>query len=442
MRDNMTQVVLVGNGGREHAIAEALVKSGAKLKAFMKSRNPAIAKLCNNNIKISNLENFEALIDFAKGSDFVVVGPEAPLVVGCADALRSADIPCVGPTIEAAQLEGSKIFTRNLLSKFNIKSNIQFKYFKDLSGVKEWIDQIGIKNVVVKPDGLTGGKGVKVFGEHLKNYSDIIQYCNEIIAGNGRFIIEEKLDGEEFTLQTFVDGKHVIPTPLVQDHKRAFEGDIGPNTGGMGSYSMPDHLMPFIQIEDVNSAIKDMEQVIAALKQETGIEYKGFLYGQFMKTKKGIKLIEFNVRFGDPEAMNVLSILESNFVEICHNILNGNLKNNIKFKNVATVCKYLVPQGYPENPKINLPIEVNEPKLKELGVLCYYASVNEDKGIVYTSTSRTIGIVGQGLGLEEAESKAEMGIQFIKGDLFHRKDIGTKTLLQKRINHMNSILKS
>lgn len=438
----MTQVVLVGNGGREHAIAEALVKSGAKLKAFMKSRNPAIARLCNNNIKISNLENFEALIDFAKGSDFVIVGPEAPLVVGCADALKSADIPCVGPTIEAAQLEGSKIFTRNLLSKYNIKSNIMFKNFKDLSGVQEWIDQIGIDNVVVKPDGLTGGKGVKVYGEHLKNYKDIIQYCNEILAGNGQFIIEEKLDGEEFTLQTFVDGKHVIPTPLVQDHKRAFEGDIGPNTGGMGSYSMPDHLMPFINKEDVNLAIKDMEQVVAALKKETGVEYKGFLYGQFMKTKKGIKLIEFNVRFGDPEAMNVLSILESDFVEICQNILNGTLKDNIKFKNLATVCKYLVPQGYPDNPKINLPIEVNESKLNELGVLCYYASVNEDKGTVYTSSSRTIGIVGQGNNLEEAEKKAESGIQYVKGDLFHRKDIGTIDLLQKRINHMKSILES
>jgi phosphoribosylamine--glycine ligase len=438
----MVEVCLVGNGAREHIIASVLVRDGAKLRAFMSSRNPGIAQLCNNNVKISKLTDFQTLIEFAKGVDFVVVGPEAPLVVGIVDSLKSAGIQCVGPNIEAAQLEGSKIFTRNLLQKYKIKSNILFKHFKNLNGVEDWIKEIGMHNVVVKPDGLTGGKGVKVFGEHMNSLQDIMLYCEDILKEGGQFIIEEKLDGEEFTLQTFVDGKHVIGTPLVQDHKRAYEGDNGPNTGGMGSYSMVDHLMPFITQTDVNDAISEMQKSIEALKKETGSEYKGFLYGQFMKTKKGIKLIEFNARFGDPEAMNVLSLLESNFVDICQRILKGTLQDNLRFTKLATVCKYLVPEGYPVDPRKNEPIEVDEQNLKKLGVEYYYASVNEENGKIFTSSSRTLGILGKGATLEEAEKKAEAGTKYVKGQLYHRKDIGTQKLLQKRIDHMNTILKN
>ncbi|MHA1339037.1 MAG: phosphoribosylamine--glycine ligase [Promethearchaeota archaeon] len=436
----MVEVVVVGNGAREHVIAETLVRGGAKVRAFMAKKNPGLISLSKNNYRVTKLNNFESLIGFAKGADFVVVGPEAPLVVGIADALRSANIKCVGPTIEAAQLEGSKIFTRKLLEKYKIKSNVKFKDFSSMDGVDDWIKEIGLENVVVKPDGLTGGKGVKVFGEHLNSIDEVKSYCESIINQNGRFILEEKLDGEEFTLQTFVDGKNVIPTPLVQDHKRAYEGDVGPNTGGMGSYSMEDHLMPFINQEDVENALSDMRKTVEALKKETGEEYKGFLYGQFMKTKDGVKLVEYNVRFGDPEAMNVLAILESNFVEVCQNIVNGNLKNNLKFKNVATVCKYLVPEGYPVNPKEKEPITVNVAKLNELGVKYYFASVDQEGDVIYTSRSRTMGILGIGANLEEAEKLAEEGTKYVNGKLFHRKDIGTKHLLQKRIDHMNKLL--
>lgn len=437
----MVEVVLVGNGAREHAIAKALVKGGAKLKAFMSARNPGIAKLCNENIKISKLNNFSDLLEFAKNADFVVVGPEAPLVIGITNALKAANISCVGPSIEVAQLEGSKIFTRSLLEKYKIQSNVQFKAFESMEGIEEWVNTLGIENVVVKPDGLTGGKGVKVYGEHLHSLKDITDYCHEILGSLGFFIIEEKLNGEEFTLQTFVDGEHVVATPIVQDHKRAYEEDKGPNTGGMGSYSMADHLMPFITQDDVDQALDDMLLTIKAIKAETGTGYKGFLYGQFMKTKKGIKLVEFNVRFGDPEAMNVLSILEDNFVDICRGIIAGTLDKKLKFKNVATVCKYLVPDGYPTDPKENEVIEVDEEKLESLGLDYYYASVNEEKGAVYTSRSRTMGLLGIGETLDEAEKKVEQGTQFVKGNLFHRKDIGTKNLLQKRIEHMENILK-
>jgi phosphoribosylamine--glycine ligase len=437
----MVLAVIVGNGAREHAIAKALVHAGATLKGFMKSNNPGIANLAQNNVKLSSLTNFEELIEFSNDADFVVIGPEAPLVVGVADALRSAKIPCIGPTIEAAQLEGSKIFTRELLRNHNIKSNVMFQSFESMKNVETWIAELGLENVVIKPDGLTGGKGVKVFGAHLHSQYEVLEYCKECLSTSSGFVIEEKLDGEEFTLQTFVDGTHVIPTPLVQDHKRAYEEDTGPNTGGMGSYSMNDHLMPFITKDDVNFALSEMKQSVKALKKETGAEYKGFLYGQFMKTNKGIKLVEYNVRFGDPEAMNVLSIMESDMVDLCLKIIDGTLSDSLRFKSVATVCKYLVPEGYPVSPAKNKPFSVNEEALNELGVQYYYASVDKRENQIFTTASRTMGILGMSNSLEEAEKIAELGTSYVQGPLFHRTDIGTKKLLQKRIDHMNNIMK-
>ncbi|MFW9902621.1 MAG: phosphoribosylamine--glycine ligase, partial [Candidatus Thorarchaeota archaeon] len=240
--------------------------------------------------------------------------------------------------------------------------------------------------------------------------------------------------------QTFVDGKNVIGSPLVQDHKRAYEDDKGPNTGGMGSYSMEDHLMPFITQEDVLEALEDMKKTVAAVKAETGVEYKGFLYGQFMKTAVGLKLIEFNSRFGDPEAMNVLPLLKGNLVDICYAILNGNLVQNFEFENKATVCKYLAPEGYPVNPKSNEEVKINKEKIKESGAKYYYASVYREEGKIFTTSSRAMGVLGIADSLEEAEKIAEEGVECVYGKLFHRKDVGTRKLLQKRIDHMNSLI--
>ncbi|MHA1342852.1 MAG: phosphoribosylamine--glycine ligase [Promethearchaeota archaeon] len=438
----MVNVLIVGHGAREHVIGEALIKSGAELFAFMSFKNAGLEDLSKGRIKINSETNFKEIIDFCKKKkiDFAVIGPEAPLCVGIVDALERSGISCVGPKIEAAQLEGSKIFTRYLLKKYNITSNIASKQFNSMEGVKSYIKDIGKEDIVVKPDGLTGGKGVKVYGDHLFSKEDILEYCRELINQGSSFLLEEKCNGEEFTLQTFVDGKNVVGSPLVQDHKRAFENDEGPNTGGMGSYSMENHLMPFINENDVKIALEDMKKVVSAVKSETGIEYKGFLYGQFMKTTKGNKLIEFNVRFGDPEAMNVLPLLKNNFVDICWSIINGNLSSNIEFEKKATVCKYLAPEGYPVSPKKDELVLINDKKIKDIGAKYYYASVYRKNGKIYTTTSRAIGVLGIANNLKDAEKIAEQGVSCIEGKLFHRKDVGTLKLLQKRIDHMNSIL--
>jgi phosphoribosylamine--glycine ligase len=440
----MVNVLIIGHGAREHVIAETLVKDGANLWAFMSFKNAGLEDLSQGKLKIHSETDFKEIISYAKQQniDFAVIGPEAPLVVGIVDALEKSGIACVGPKIEAAQIEGSKIFMRNLLKKYEISSNVQSKRFLSLTGLEKYLDQVGDENIVVKPDGLTGGKGVKVYGDHLFSRNDILNYCQELITQNSSFLIEEKCEGEEFTLQTFCDGKNVVGSPLVQDHKRAYEDDKGPNTGGMGSYSMENHLMPFISKIDVENALSDMKEVISAIKKETGVEYKGFLYGQFMKTKNGIKLIEYNARLGDPEAMNILPLLKTNFLDICYGIMHGNLKSDIEFENYATVCKYLAPEGYPISPLKDQLIQINKAKIEKLGAKFYYASVYRENGKIYTTTSRAIGVLGISNSLEKAEKVAENGVKCISGKLFHRKDVGTRKLLQKRIDHMKFILNS
>ena len=438
----MVNVLLIGNGAREHALGEALVRGGATLTAYMAKMNPGIAKLCNNNVKIGNLDNFLDIANFGKKNEvnFAVAGPEAPLAMGLTNALQAHEIPTIGPTIECAQLESSKIFTRSLLKKYKIESNISFKNFSDITGIPDFITEIGLENIVIKPDGLTGGKGVKVWGDHLQSEQDVMDYCNEILENKGRVIIEEKLNGEEFTYICFVDGVNVIGTPIVQDNKRAYNGDKGPNTGGMGSYSMQNHLMPFISSEDVKYANNQMKQVIDAVAEETGTQFKGFLYGQFMKTKKGLKIVEFNIRFGDPEAMNILPLMKSNFVIVCQQILDGNLTGPLEFEKKATVCKYLVPEGYPVKPTVNSEIIIEKEAIAKLGAKLYYASVSEKEGKIYTSTSRAIAVLGIADTLGEAEKIAEKGTTFIHGALFHRTDIGTQEVLERRIKNMDKIL--
>ena len=439
----MVKVLIIGHGAREHVIGETLVRDGAALHAFMSSKNAGLEDLSQGRIKIHSEMDFKEIIDYIKlkNIDFVVIGPEAPLVVGIVDAIEKIGTPCIGPRIEAAQLEGSKLFTRALLEKYKITSNIRSKSFSSMENVESYLKDLGVENIVIKPDGLTGGKGVKVYGDHLFSKQDILDYCQTLVKQKSPFLIEEKIEGEEFTLQTFVDGKNVVGTPLVQDHKRAYEDDTGPNTGGMGSYSMENHLMPFITQNDVDEALEDMKKVIAAVKAETGVEYKGFLYGGYMKTVKGIKLIEFNSRLGDPEAMNVLPILKTDFIDVCMGIINGNLKSNIEFENKATVCKYLAPEGYPGSPKKDELVKIDKNKLKQVGARYYYASVYRKDDEVYTTSSRAIGVVGIANDLESAEKIAEQGIGYISGKLFYRKDIGTSLLLKKRVDHMNSLLK-
>ena len=436
------KVLAVGGGAREHAIAQSLKRDGAKLYACMKNKNPGIARLCEEFALVSETD-VASVLSYAKmrGVDLAFIGPEAPLEAGLADALRGAGIPTVGPSKAAARLETSKEFMRDLMKKHKLPGSINHLASSSMDEINSWLDENGEK-VVVKPSGLTGGKGVRIFGEHMRSMAEVKQYCSEILGGKAdaskMVVLEEKLEGEEFTVQTFCDGKTVIPTPAVQDHKRAYEGDTGPNTGGMGSYTDCDHLLPFISKQDYEAAFDLVKKVNGAMRSE-GLDYRGIIYGQFMLTKDGPKVIEFNARFGDPEAMNILTIICDSFIDTAEGIATGALSTGSHFSAEATVCKYVVPEGYGTKPLAGERIEVDEESIRRTGAALYYAAVNETEEGVFTTTSRSVGIVGTGNSIEEAESMCESAISYVKGKVYVRHDIGKQSLIKKRIDHMNSL---
>jgi phosphoribosylamine--glycine ligase len=439
----MTRAAVIGKDGRTSAIIKSLQQSKR-----ITGDIPVLSTWKSFKFHSSRLEevrlNLQRLRKINQIPDFVVCGPEEPLAAGEGIVnwmWREFRIPCIGPTKALAQIESSKSFARSLLATHGIPGNPDFKIFSNPRGIESYLTRLG--RFVVKPDGLTGGKGVKVFGEHLFSIEDAVRYCHEVFdEGHPSVVIEEKLEGEEFSLQSFCDGTHVVDMPLVQDHKRAHEGDTGPNTGGMGSYSCENHSMPFLSQSDFRQASAINKLVAKALLEETGEPYKGILYGGFMVTRDGIRLIEYNARFGDPEALNVLSLLRTDFADVCQAMVQGTLdKLQIKFANLATVCKYVVPKGYPENPVKDEPIDLSRVPNKLETLRRFDAAVDKgEDGVYRLSGSRAIAFVGIGADVAEAEMVAESAASAVRGSVYHRKDIGTRDLLAKRVAHMREIL--
>ena len=435
----MLNILVIGSGAREHAIVRSLSGSSKKKEIYCLATNynPGIAQVCKD-MSVVDINDPETVKIYAKKKkiDFAIIGPENPLANGVADALFDIGVESVGPKKDLAQIETSKSFTRNLLTEYKIPGCPKFKTFSSMEGVEEFLDELG-DYYVVKYDGLAGGKGVKVAGDHLHSHGEAISYCKELIDSGGSFVIEKKLIGEEFSLMSFCDGSNLSHMPAVQDHKRAHEGDTGPNTGGMGTYSDSDHSLPFLEKNHILAAQKINQMTAEALRDKFEEGYKGILYGGFIATKDGVKVIEYNARFGDPEAMNVLSILETDLIDICNGIINEELNTiDIRFNNSATVCKYAVPEGYPDDPIKNKEIDVEDVTDTEK---LFYASVELKNDKLFEMGSRTVAVVGAGDSIWEAEEIAEKEISKIKGPLFHRKDIGTTELIQKKINNMHSL---
>ena len=433
------KILVIGSGAREHAIVRALDRSPQEKEIYClaSNMNPGIAEHCDE-ILIGNFNNPEFVVSYAKevGATLAIIGPENPLANGVADALWEAGVKVVGPKKDLAQLETSKAFTRDLLKEYDIPGGPQYETFNSMNGVADFLNILG-KNYVVKYDGLAGGKGVKVSGDHLHSHEEALAYCQELVEGGGKFVIEEKFIGEEFSLMSFCEGDTLKHMPVVQDHKRAYEGDTGPNTGGMGTYSDANHSLPFMADDDITQAHNINIQTAMAVKDKFGEGYKGILYGGFMATATGVKLIEYNARFGDPEAMNVLSLLEADFIDICNGIADGTLdKVDVRFQNKATVCKYAVPEGYPDNPIKGKSVDVSQIENPD-GL--FYASVDFKGASLVEAGSRTVAVVGIADTISKAEIIAEKEVSSISGPLFHRNDIGTDKLIQKRINHMKEI---
>lgn len=413
----MTRVLLVGNGAREHAIARALARSEVQIVAHMDKMNPGIAAL-TKEVNINTLMDPRKLPDLT-GIDYAVIGPEAPLSIGMVDYLASNGIESIGPHQITARIETSKALARRVIEKVAKEANPRFEIVRSIDALRKFEDKIGVENVVVKPDGLTGGKGVMIFGDHFSKRDELEKYATSLLIDHGIVVLEEKLHGTEFTVQAFVDGKRMEPMPLVRDYKRAYDDDTGPNTGSMGSYSRENHGLSYVSEDDLATALDIMQRTIIGLKNQTRKEFRGILYGQFIKTQRGIKVIEFNARFGDPEALNVLSILKTPLDKVFQSMIDRNVIKP-QFEKKATVCVYIVPEGYPGPDVVkDMPISTVPGIQSEL----YYASVYEKDGVIHTTGSRAIGLLAKGSSIAEAREMAYRDVDMVNGKVRFRSDI-------------------
>ncbi|MBC7318298.1 phosphoribosylamine--glycine ligase [Candidatus Bipolaricaulota bacterium] len=419
------KILVVGNGAREHAIAAALSRSPQKPRifAFMSTPNPGIIRLAEDWIA-GELTDVEAIAQYSKKTnvDLVIFGPETPLAAGAVDGLEEKGFLCVGPRKALARLEADKAFMREFMAKHIGWGYPQWWTFTNPKSLKTHL--LSHPDVVIKPVGLTGGKGVRILGKQISSLEEALEYARSYLEHEGRILVEERLHGEEFSLMVFTDGKKVHAMPLVQDYKFAYEGDQGPMTGGMGSYSCADHLLPFVSPNDYEIALEIVVKTVHELSKIFGIPYRGVLYGQFIQTDVGPRVIEFNVRFGDPEAINVLALLETDAVAVFLSIATGDLLEEIKFAHKATVCRYLVPQGYPDNPEAGIIFSLPLEQLATAGVEVYFGSVTEEApGKYRTTSSRSIALLAQADTPLEAKSILDKALDKIPHQLYWRRDI-------------------
>lgn len=441
------KILLIASSAREHAIADALSRSPQHPEIFSvcTTNNPGLKKLSTRQ-EIGNILDFPWVLKIAKevNPSLAIVGPDDPIGNGLADLLEEVGIPTVAPKKSLARIESSKSFARDLLLKVAPDCLPKYRVFTSYEpkSLNKFIEQDLQGEYVVKYDALKGGKGVKVSGDHLTSIAEGLQYAKECIEEGGRVVIEEKLTGIEFSLLSFVSGRQVVDMPVVQDHKRAYAGDTGPNTGGMGTYTDANHSLPFLTDNDLARA-KELNRITAeALAQECPehIEgYRGILYGGFIAVRNGIRVIEYNARFGDPEALNVLPLLLSDFVTICQAITKGKLTEElVQFERKATVCKYITPKSYPVG-KEEKEQTVTFPPIPGNARLFFGDIAEDEAGGLHLGGSRTAGIVGMGKTIAEAEQTAEELCNKVLGPVRHREDIGTEALIRQRITTMQSL---
>ncbi|MBI5226109.1 phosphoribosylamine--glycine ligase [Candidatus Micrarchaeota archaeon] len=436
----MPKVVLVAAIGRGHALAKKFHQSGVEVHSLMPFHNPGIAS-CSKSFVIGNINDPTAVAQFAQkiDPDYVFVAGDDPIAAGAADAVQELGFPAIAPVKSVARLESDKAFARQFMKEFVPDGTPAFEVFNDVQAAGDYIDAMSF-DVVIKPSGLTGGKGVKVQGVQFKSKAEGKAYAKECLnTYAGGVVVEEKLDGEEFSLHCFVDGSHFATMPLVQDHKTAFDGDTGPMTGGMGTYTMADGKLPFVTDTDYQKALSIVQRTVDGIREKTGVKYKGILYAQFMLTSSGPYLIEYNVRFGDPEAMNLMPLMKTNFHDVCTAIVDEELEDfHVQFEPKASICKYVVPAGYPER-KDKIPFKIDVSQMGDIDL--YYSGIEQKPdGTLWTTGSRGFGLVSLDSTLNGAYNALESTIAKLDLTGFrYRKDIGSQASIQKKIERMERI---
>lgn len=421
------KVLLVGSGGRENAMAQSIIKSPLLDKLYVAPGNGGFP--CERvDIKATDIEG---IVNFAKSNkiDLVIVGPESPLIKGLADELEKAGILVFGCSKEAAQMEGSKIYAKKLMLENGIPTGL-CEIFNNSNDAIKYIDDVASKTgspIVVKADGEAAGKGVIVTSDKevaKKAVKDIME--DKIFGASGdNIIIEEFLDGQETTVLSFVDGEDFYVMPPSQDHKRAFDNDEGPNTGGMGCYSP----VPVFDEAMKNNVIENIiKKTLKALK-DRGINYKGVLYTGLALTSKGPKVIEFNVRFGDPETQVILPLMETDFLEVCYKVAKGELKGmDIKFKDKKAVSVVLASGGYPGSYAKGYEICGIE-EAEKMGALVYHAGDEIKEGKLVTNGGRVLNVTCLGDEYQDCINKVYDCVKKISfKDMHYRKDIAYRVV--------------
>ena len=416
------KVMVVGGGGREHAIIKKLKENKNITEIFALPGNGGMkddATLVNIGAK-----DIEAQVEFAKanGIDYAVVAPDDPLVLGAVDALNNAGIPCFGPDKKAAIIEGSKVFSKNLMKKYNIPP-AQYEVFSNKEDALKYLETAPIPTVI-KADGLALGKGVIIAETREEAKNAVISMMEDKVFGDSgnNIVIEEFLTGPEVSVLSFTDGKTVVPMVSSMDHKRALDGDKGLNTGGMGTVAPNPYYTEDIAKECMETIF---QPTVNAMNQE-GRSFKGCLYFGLMITEKGPKVIEYNCRFGDPETQVVLPLLESDLLTVMQATTNGTLaETEVKFKKGAAACVVMASSGYPQKYESGFPLTIDDSVADKV----YVAGAKLDGSVLKTAGGRVLGVTDTAETLDSALSKAYENLKKVHFEnAFWRKDIGAKAL--------------
>ena len=443
----VNKFLIVGNGGRESIFAMQLVKD-AQLCAVMSHKNPSIIDCVSKSggqYAISDPNDPETVLEFARkfNVDYVFVNADQPLANGVVDILINNDFKAIGGTKAATRIEWDKIYSITLMQQtcpeFTPFHRIVSSNDELISALSEF-ESKGI-HVVVKPQGLTGGKGVKIMPEHLETYSDCRDYAAKLLERDEKVLLVERLDGIEFTIMGLVDGKNLVLTPASYDYPFRHEGDTGPGTGGMGCFTSP-KMLPFMTDKDLAECKTIMQRIVDKMRS-SGVLFCGILNGGFFKTKQGIRFMEFNSRFGDPEVLNILSVLNSSFSELLIHLWNGTLSvDAVSFTKKSSVSKYLVAKEYPAASKESLSFTINETAIANMGVDVLFASCIKIDDCQYQTlkSSRVVGFVATADKVEDAAMLIDRAIEsHVTSALEYRRDIGSSDNLAKLQNIITNL---